>query len=387
MRDCAIRSCSTALNWARLVLSIQVELSMRLWTALEIGAVAVATFARTTVPPTLLPRPWLRLATSYTTVSHPSAPVSRARLEHARCLTRPRMASLRALSDDSHVVAAADHKNKNTWHHKNDFENVTLSSTRMTLDALDRFCHFARRLTQGPMIVVYSSLMWDIGRLMSADDRFRDIVSKSDPIAHLPVAWTHSLEPWLDAYEANLTRIAAAVQRQLRRFDSRAHGQHASHQTHAHAPASQLVLTGEFGCGMGLMHVCNHVVPLAASRVGRPAATLRVPFVDLHERITGDYILKEHNEPASNPRVSNPRFCQDCTRRQIYGLSLAHIGMPTKCTRVGKARALSGMPSRTPFPSRVFQGRRTRTSAPFQPPRLAMAMSLADKPSARRARL
>jgi len=203
------------------------------------------------------------------------------------------MASLRALSDDSHVVAAADHKNKNTWHHKNDFENVTLSSTRMTLDALDRFCHFARRLTQGPMIVVYSSLMWDIGRLMSADDRFRDIVSKSDPIAHLPVAWTHSLEPWLDAYEANLTRTAAAVQRQLRRFDSRAHGQHASHQTHAHAPASQLVLTGEFGCGMGLMHVCNHVVPLAASRVGRPAATLRVPFVDLHERITGDYILKE----------------------------------------------------------------------------------------------
>jgi len=204
------------------------------------------------------------------------------------------MASLRALSDDSHVVAAADHKNKNTWHHKNDFENVTLSSTRMTLDALDRFCHFARRLTQGPMIVVYSSLMWDIGRLMSADDRFRDIVSKSDPIAHLPVAWTHSLEPWLDAYEANLTRTAAAVQRQLRRFDSRAHGQHASHQTHAHAPASQLVLTGEFGCGMGLMHVCNHVVPLAASRVGRPAATLRVPFVDLHERITGDYILKEY---------------------------------------------------------------------------------------------
>ena len=53
-------------------------------------------------------------------------------------------------------------RNAGTWHAQNDFDNESYDSTSQMLRAFDRFRNATR---MQPLIVVLSSLVWDIGRV------------------------------------------------------------------------------------------------------------------------------------------------------------------------------------------------------------------------------
>ena len=247
-------------------------------------------------------------------------------------------AALHAVSYHLHYGVASVgpyQRNPNTWHHAKDFDDPTLSSTAMSLAALDRLIlrlavgKNATRRTR-PLIVLYSSLLWDIERLRTIDARFASVkanrsagtlrgaskrprgsAARNGTSGHggsgplLPEAWASELSPWLAEYEANFSAVGSSLLRRLRTRRGSHHPVHPQQQQQQHA--DRLVLVGDFGCGEGKRggpeygRVCNHVAPLAAERVRRVAARLGLAFVDLHARVAAgrerinECIKKEYN--------------------------------------------------------------------------------------------
>ena len=148
----------------------------------------------------------------------------------------------------------------------------------MALAALDRF---AEALPNGPVVVVYSSFMWDIGRLMELHPTTLNRTSGSYP------AWVQRSRSWQPEYEANFTATSQAVRQRLLSLPR--HGQPAS--------ANALLLLADYGCGGHLANVCGLYAPIAAQSVRRASVALGLPLVDLHQMNGPDMIMREYAYP------------------------------------------------------------------------------------------
>ena len=163
-------------------------------------------------------------------------------------------------------------RNAGTWHAQNDFDNESYDSTSQMLRAFDRFRNATR---MQPLVVVLSSLVWDIGRAQILHHNLKSLQIG----ANERQGWTE----WLDEYERNWTSVAKNVRGRLRMAPDERQGEGDSRSIHVHNGTwDRLLLQADFSCGGHLSAVCKYVAPRAAGRVRRVAAALDVGLLDVN---------------------------------------------------------------------------------------------------------